>query len=102
MPQNRQLAKTIVTFLNGLLGEDPRTIRHLIETRVECSKVLASHPTVQVAPVDDDTFFVGMLGILNGMCGVDENNYGPIAAVYEHYDDNRSDLVRFEVREEAL
>jgi hypothetical protein len=77
-----QLAQRIVAFLNELTAIDPEAMLALVESRVPCNAALVGHPTVQVVsgPLPD-TFTVGILGILNGLCGVHSNGWGGIAGV---------------------
>lgn len=78
------LADRIIAFLNELNALDPEGIARLVNARVQCNARLAHHPTVQVA--GPEPFAVGMLGVLNGLCGVVEggelDGYGVIAAVF--------------------
>jgi len=79
----------VVDFLNELVEIDKDAIARLIATRVSCNESLADHPTVQVM-VKDNRFKVGLLGIINGLFGVDEKGFGAIA--FEYSDDG--DLIR--------
>lgn len=81
----------VISFLNETLALDADAVSRLIEARVGCNGAVATHPTIQVVSQPDGTV-VGILGILNGMFGVDEYGAGPIAAICE--DDGR--VVRFE------
>lgn len=76
----------IVAFLNRLVEADRDCIELLIESRRPCNKTMADHPTVQVHEAAG-LYSVGMLGILNGFCGVFDDGprrgCGPIQAVYE-------------------
>ena len=72
-------AKSIVVFLNSLLDIDGEAVTNLFSYRVPCNQELANHPTVQVLPPltgTEDPPLVGMLGLLNGLCGV--FNQGPM------------------------
>lgn len=90
----------VIDGLNYLLQVDPKAISDLIETRVSCSQNLANHPTVQVVGNESEGYRVGLLGILNGLFGVDAEGWGPIAAQFEKDDlgtvvgFTRSDAVR--------
>lgn len=71
----------IIQYLNSLLFLDKIALQNLIETRVQCNEKLANHETVQVLEGNGDnigTFSVGLLGILNGLCGIDEDGWGYI------------------------
>jgi len=90
------LASRIVELLNDLYRQDPHAMHDLVESRVRCNAALAAHPTVpvQMLPANEDGL-VGVLGLLNGLCGVwDEESapkpslafFGPVCAIY---DDNK-------------
>lgn len=83
------LAKRIVNFMNSLLEIDRDAIVNLVNARMLCNKELEEHPTVQVTGTNDSV--VGILGILNGLCGIYDNGYGAIAA----YFDEENKLERF-------
>ena len=74
----------LIAFLNSLLEIDRDAVTALCEERVPCNRGLAKHPSVQV--IGDLSAKVGMLGVLNGFCGVFESGsrkgWGPIAAEY--------------------
>lgn len=91
-----KLAARICDFLNGLLEHDRPTIAAMIANRVPCSVQLADHPTVQVAE-QHGGFHVGLLGLLNGLCGVYSNGHGPITAEFSEEDNclKFRDLERF-------
>src|SRR4051812_38310917 len=81
----------VIKFMNELLVIDPKAITALIETRVPCNEDLATHPTVQVASISKlmegstPEYSVGLLGILNGLCGARKDGYGFITC---EFDDN--------------
>jgi hypothetical protein len=71
-----------IEFLNGLLKTDPKALRALIDFRTPCNEKMAQHPTVQVhADTKNGPYKVGILGLLNGMFGVDEAGWGPIVMI---------------------
>jgi len=76
-----------VTFLNSLAKIDPVAMGALVAARVPCSRLLADHPSVQVAAGSDGVTTVGILGVINGYCGVIEggkfDGWGPVMAVLE-------------------
>lgn len=77
---NRQLATRIVDFLNELIAIDPTAVALLLLNRVPCNSDLADHPTVQVDALPSGTGYrVGLLGILNGLCGTDNRGLGAVA-----------------------
>jgi len=92
-----ELAQKIVDMLNGALEMDKAAIAALIANRVPCRAALADHPTIQVAK-QHEGYHVGLLGILNGLCGVFPDDAGPICAIFqEDAGENWDDLDRFEV-----
>ncbi len=72
-------ANKIVEFLNDLLEYDRAAVAALVAGRVICNQKMADHPTVQVHS-QKDGFHIGLLGILNGLCGIKKNGYGLIVA----------------------
>ena len=90
-----EAAERTIRLLNELLEVDPDAVNALIESRVPCNETLANHPTVQVSgyQYDDNpkphAYKVGMLGILNGICGAygpdagDKEGWGPITAEFD-------------------
>ncbi len=70
----------IIDFLNQLVVLDRDAVSALINTRVPCNKQFSEHETVQVLAGENETYSVGLLGILNGLCGKDENGWGFIVA----------------------
>ncbi len=83
-----------ISLLNEILEIDPQALSQLIEHRVPCNAELGDHPTVQVTGYKSlETLTVGLLGILNGLFGVDEEGWGAIAARYE--DDDLTRVVEF-------
>lgn len=78
-------------ILNEILALDPSIAHALVERRWGCNKALADHPTIQVSQ-DQYGTHVGILGVLNGIFGADDEGWGPICAVVE--DDGR--ISRFE------
>jgi hypothetical protein len=87
------LAERIVALLNDLYRKDPEAMHDLVEHRVRCNEVLSAHATVPVArPDDGGGGLLGVLGLLNGLCGAwDEQTaprphlacFGPICAYYD-------------------
>lgn len=91
--KDKELAACIIERLNELLKENEElgvVLHSIFESRHSVSEDFANHSTIQVC---DDGFgpSVGMLGILNGICGVvpdgPKSGWGYIAAVYD--DDGR-------------
>lgn len=78
------LAHAIVGLLNEMLTLDPVATAALINARVPCNDALANHSTIQAGPVEGSPQnVVGILGLLNGLCGVDDRGWGVVAAVVE-------------------
>ncbi len=96
-------AQVIVDYLNELLELDRPAIAALIANRVPCNEALSNHPTCQ-AGRQHGGYNVGLLGLLNGLCGVDDKSWGAIAAVYDNPEGSSNtnewyDLVLFKVLE---
>lgn len=95
------LAVRVVGLLNQVFALDRRTAMHLAETRFQCNQAVADHPSVQVGVVGDPErgaiYQVGILGILNGLVGTDEEGWGVIAADYRG-----DELVGFKLLEERM
>ena len=92
----------VVELLNQALEADDVALTDLIQTRVACNEKLAKHSSIQVglAPGcdqgDKKLFYeVGILGLLNGLFGIDEKQWGAIAAEM----DKAGHIHRFVVRE---
>jgi len=78
-----------INLLNEMLALDARATYRLISSRAACNKELGDHPTIQVLDIGE----VGLLGVLNGLFGVDEEDYGAIAAVFDN-----GELIEFIIR----
>lgn len=67
----QELFEAFRDVLNSAYEADPAAMHALICNRVPCNQALAAHPTI---PVDvnlvatGETYAVGMLGIVNGIC----------------------------------
>jgi len=85
-----------VDMLNSLLKLDASAIPALTDHRVQCNEALAEHPTVQVGRAttwrkarpdlslsEDAQHTVGLVGLLNGFFGMNEQGMGPIGALYQ-------------------
>lgn len=84
MPWNPVTPDDAITYLNELVKLDPKAMNALVETRHPCNQALADHPTAQVATSNGGLASVGLLGILNGLFGVDEDGWGPITANFDN------------------
>lgn len=87
-----------IEVLNRIHKADPTILQTLIFTRVPCNETLAKDPTVQVGCIDSKwpgtepkEWEVGILGIINGLFGVDDRNIGYIAADL----DNEGNIINF-------
>ena len=86
--------KDVVDYLNSLLKADRRAIQELVSTKVKCNEKLAFHPTVQVIITGPNSYETGVLGVLNGLFGIDEKGDSFIMAVFGE----NNVLKRFELR----
>jgi len=76
-----QLAMEVCAYLNELLEADQLTLHRMVEARFRCNRKLLEHPTAQV-DASRGTPVVGLLGIINGLIGVDDNRWGYVTALY--------------------
>lgn len=74
-----------IAYFNELIELDRPALAALVANRVPCNKALADHPTVQ-AGAQHGGFYVGLIGIINGLFGIHENGWGSIAWVFEDGD----------------
>lgn len=76
-------ADAVIAFLNELVRLDELMLRDLIANRVTCNEAVQQHPFIQVGQGPDGRPVCGLLGILNGYCGVIEggphDGWGPIS-----------------------
>ncbi len=84
---DKELVEKVVAYLNELLALDAAAISDLVDNRVSCNTALENHPSCQVAIDGCEGRQVGMLGVLNGLCGVfdsgERKGWGAIVAVIE-------------------
>jgi hypothetical protein len=78
------VATQAVNILNEAMRSDPRAIRALFTVHREpCNEKLAKHSTIQIRQDGDSLYSIGVLGLVNGLLGVDESGNGPICALIE-------------------
>lgn len=82
MLQTQVTLNEAISYLNELIELDRITIQSLSRKAAKCNEALAEHPAVQVGTHKGGTY-VGLLGVLNGLFGVDEDGWGSIVFVYE-------------------
>lgn len=70
----------VIALLNEAAKLDLAAIRALVDHQVPCNCGLADHPTIQVGCTEDGDPRLGVIGIINGLFGVDENAHGPVIA----------------------
>ena len=69
-----------VAILNRATVSDRNAMASLVASRVPCNDALANDPTIQCG---GDPCEVGVLGLINGLCGIDDvTGYGAIQAVF--------------------
>jgi hypothetical protein len=69
-----------IALLNEASKLDRVSIRKLVGYRVFCNFDLADHPTISVDTTESGDPLIGMLGIINGLFGVDDEACGPVIA----------------------
>lgn len=85
-----------VDLLNEALEIDREAIETLFSQRVAASKALGEHPTIQILTHPGGERTLGVLGLLNGIFGVDAEQWGFIASCH---DDETDRLIKFIVRD---
>jgi hypothetical protein len=83
-----ELARHCVRLLNEMIASDPAATTALLKHRETCNATLADHPTIIVAVAADEKrgYSVGLLGVLNGLCGYygeEGSGHGPVAVQFE-------------------
>lgn len=81
----------VIEVMNDLFKTDPEAMHNLAESRVPCNNALRMHPTAQVI-VTEGKNRIGLIGVLNALCGCDKNGIGFIAG---DFDDETGKLVGF-------
>ena len=82
MIKNNVTLEETAAFLNELLKTDPITVNAFFNIRITCNESLARHPTVQVNCQGEALKRwnqVGLIGILNGLFGIDEKGWGHLS-----------------------
>lgn len=77
------LAKVTIQYLNELVALDREVMHELVEGRVPCNEAIARHPTVQVSRNEEDERVLGLLGVINGLIGVDKESWGYVARIFD-------------------
>lgn len=85
-----------IGVLNEMVAADPVAARSLTDHRVPCNDTLKDHPTIQVLAFEGEPALVGMLGVLNGIFGADEDGWGAVVA---EFSDDETQLIRFRRRQ---
>ncbi len=70
----------VVDFLNDMLRTDPEAISALFNHREPCNSLMIDHPYVMAQLGRDNVARVGVLGLLNGMIGQENNRLNFAAA----------------------
>ena len=71
-----------IALLNEMVALDKPAIAALVANRVPCNEALADHPSIQVG-VQNDGYHVGLLGVINGMFGVNDEGQGAICVEFK-------------------
>lgn len=99
---HRQYLEFAVEVLNQALERDPKAISTMMTQRFNCNRALAEHPTIQVSE-KEGSHTIGIMGLINGLFGVDKDGHGFIAGIWEIDQNNGLDrLVGFKLLEDRL
>jgi len=79
--------KNVCDILNELIKLDQKCAETLVSQRVPCNESVADHPTIQVHQPPGEKPSVGLLGILNGLFGIQDDGFGALCAEFD--DDNK-------------
>jgi len=96
--------RDVCNLLNEALARDRRAITTLVHNRASCNSSLANHDTIQVRhhkAGDHTVYTIGLIGLLNGMFGVNEDSEGCLEIVFEKDGQDWDEIVRFDVKEPA-
>ena len=77
--------KWAINVLNEALELEPVAITDLLFRRVSIGPGLATHQSIQTRAAGPDSYQVSALGLINGLFGADENDWG---FIYAHVDDS--------------
>lgn len=83
-----------IQYLNELLSLDRPAITALVVNRVPCNEALSEHKSAQIME-QHGGFYIGLLGILNGLFDTIDGKNGAIVAVWDE-----DGLSRFARRDE--
>ena len=72
-----------IALLNEILTLDSTSAHALVEDRWRCNEAITEHPPIRVSQEQPGAAHVGILGVLNGIFGVDDAGWGPISVVFE-------------------
>lgn len=78
--------KDIIATLNEIHKLDSELTTNMVLHRFPCNAEIKNHKTVQAHCYGDasvESPKVGLLGILNGLVGIDKNHFGAIAGDFE-------------------
>ena len=78
-------AEQVAQLLNEALDLDAEGINALFNHRVPVNTGFTHHPTIQVLQFTGQPPTLGVLGLLNGMFGVDETGWGFIQAYVDEF-----------------
>lgn len=78
--------------LNEFLLLDPDAFEAIFTHRVRCNEFVARHETIQVGKTRGGYYRLSIVGLLNGVFGIDENGSGDLCGVY----DEQNNLIRID------
>lgn len=87
-----------VKVLNEALEADRQTIDQIFRTEFRCNEELGDYPSIQVGPSFEPYFeaeVVRVLGLINGLFGVDDRGRGPISMTVNGRDEELPGVAGF-------
>jgi len=115
MVDPKEFALQAVEVLNRALGEDHEAIAELFNKRVPCNEALAKDSTIQVLQHRSDSYVrdmlfngydaggytLGVLGLINGIIGIQPDGWGYLCAIYNIDCPNDGPIEGFLTEEQA-
>jgi len=85
----------VCDLLNEMLKLDYDCVYKLVTNRIKCNDSITNHPTIQVGiNKEDNSNIVGIMGILNGFFGINDDGSGAICYLI---DDKSGKIIKFEI-----
>jgi len=94
------VVKDVIAMLNEIQQLDPELMTNMVLHRFPCKTEIRDHKAVQAHCHGDaslDNPKVGLIGLLNGLIGIDRNHFGAIAAEFKNRGEDPRPLLGFKL-----